>query len=193
MYGLPQAVIIANKQLQKRLAPHGYRPVPITPGLWQHDMHPISFALVVDDLGIKYVNKADAEHLVDMLQQVGYKLSQEWDGNQYCGLTLKWNYDERTRVWFQCLDTLNMPSNISNILLLPDLNIRHIIGTNPSTVQKYNMLMPSITLRFLMRQQRNLYRRSLVPFYSTLELLTILCSSHLVHYQYSNCNLQKRL
>jgi hypothetical protein len=81
MYGLPQAAIIANKQLQKRLAPHGYQPVPITPGLWQHDTRPISFALVVDDFGIKYVNKADAEHLVDTLQQVGYKLSQEWDGN----------------------------------------------------------------------------------------------------------------
>jgi hypothetical protein len=81
MYGLPQAAIIGNKQLQKRLAPHGYRPVPIMPGLWQHDTRPISFALVVDDFGIKYVNKANAEHLVDMLQQVGYKLSQEWDGN----------------------------------------------------------------------------------------------------------------
>jgi hypothetical protein len=32
MYGLPQAAIIANKQLQKHLAPHGYGPVPITPG-----------------------------------------------------------------------------------------------------------------------------------------------------------------
>jgi hypothetical protein len=64
--------------------------------LWQHDTHPISFALVVDDFGIKYVNKADAEHLVDTLQQVGYKLSQEWDDNRYCGLTLKWNYDEHS-------------------------------------------------------------------------------------------------
>jgi hypothetical protein len=44
-------------------------------------MRPISFALVVDDFGVKYVNKANAEHLVDMLQQVGYKLSQEWDGD----------------------------------------------------------------------------------------------------------------
>jgi hypothetical protein len=61
MYGLPQAAIIANKQLQKHLTPHGYRPV----------------TLVVDDFRIKYVNKADAEHLVDTLQQVGYKLSQE--------------------------------------------------------------------------------------------------------------------
>jgi cytochrome c biogenesis factor len=39
-------------------------------------MHPISFALVVDDFRNKYV-----KHLVNTLQQVGYKLSQEWDGN----------------------------------------------------------------------------------------------------------------
>jgi hypothetical protein len=183
--------------------------------LWQHDTRPISFALVVDDFGIKYVNKADAEHLVDTLQQVGYKLSQEWDGNQYCGLTLKWNYDERSCVVSmpgyveRALQRFKHPTptrpehsphhwnqpkygaNISNILLPPDLNIRHINGTNPSKVQRYNMPMPPIPLHFLMRQQRNLYRKSSVPFYSMLKLLTILCSSHLVLYQHSNCNLQK--
>jgi hypothetical protein len=96
MYGLPQAAIIANKQLQEKLAPHGYRPVPITPGLWKHDTRDIAFALVVDDFGIKYTKREDAEHLVNTLQHVGYKLSQEWDGNRYCGLTLKWDYDKRT-------------------------------------------------------------------------------------------------
>jgi hypothetical protein len=62
MYSLPQAAIIANKQLQKRLAPHGYWLVLIMPGLWQHNTHLISFALFVDDFGIKYVNKANPEH-----------------------------------------------------------------------------------------------------------------------------------
>ena len=33
MYGLPQAGRIANEQLTKFLAPHGYAVVPITPGL----------------------------------------------------------------------------------------------------------------------------------------------------------------
>jgi len=37
MYGLPQAGKIANAQLQAFLAPHGYHPCPITPGLWTHD------------------------------------------------------------------------------------------------------------------------------------------------------------
>ena len=33
MYGLPQAGILANKLLRKRLKPHGYYEVPHTPGL----------------------------------------------------------------------------------------------------------------------------------------------------------------
>jgi hypothetical protein len=36
MYGLPQAGLLANKRLQKRLATHGYAPVTHTHGLWRH-------------------------------------------------------------------------------------------------------------------------------------------------------------
>jgi len=46
MYRLPQARKIANAQLQAFLAPHGYHPCPITPGLWTHDTRPIRFTLV---------------------------------------------------------------------------------------------------------------------------------------------------
>jgi hypothetical protein len=35
MYGLPQAGRIANDHLTDFLAPHGYTPMPITPGLWK--------------------------------------------------------------------------------------------------------------------------------------------------------------
>jgi hypothetical protein len=41
MYGLPQAGILANKLLKKRLARHGYHKQPHTPGLWKHDSRPI--------------------------------------------------------------------------------------------------------------------------------------------------------
>jgi hypothetical protein len=41
---------------------------------------PLSFTLIVDDIGVKYVKQQDAEHLVDKLKNVGYKLSQVWDG-----------------------------------------------------------------------------------------------------------------
>ena len=36
VWGLPQAGILANKLLRKRLAPHGYYECINTPGLWKH-------------------------------------------------------------------------------------------------------------------------------------------------------------
>jgi hypothetical protein len=60
MYGLPQAGILANKLLEQRLNEHGYRQSPTTPGLWKHDVRPISFTLCVDDFGVKYVGRKHA-------------------------------------------------------------------------------------------------------------------------------------
>jgi hypothetical protein len=65
MYGLPQAGILANQLLQHKLAKDGYRPTPHTHGLWKHDTRPILFSLVVDDLGVKYVGREHAEHLME--------------------------------------------------------------------------------------------------------------------------------
>jgi hypothetical protein len=36
MYGLPQAGLLANILLAKRLTKHGYSPAPHTHGLWTH-------------------------------------------------------------------------------------------------------------------------------------------------------------
>jgi hypothetical protein len=59
MYGLPQADILANLLLAKRLAPHGYRQTKSIPGLWAHDTLPVTFSLVVDDFGVKYEGLAN--------------------------------------------------------------------------------------------------------------------------------------
>jgi hypothetical protein len=56
MYGLPQAGLLANELLEKRLNGHGYRQSKLVPGLWKHDWCPIQFTLVVDDFGVKYIN-----------------------------------------------------------------------------------------------------------------------------------------
>jgi hypothetical protein len=69
MYGLPQAGIIAQQLLETRLATHSYHQSTTTPGLWRHDMRPICFTLVVNNFGVKYVNKADAEHLLNVIQK----------------------------------------------------------------------------------------------------------------------------
>ena len=94
IYGLPQSGALANKLLRKRLAPFGYYEVPHTPGLWRHVTRPISFSLVVDDFGVKYVGKEHALHLVNTLKK-WYQLAEDWEGKIYCGITLDWHYDER--------------------------------------------------------------------------------------------------
>jgi len=97
MYGLPQAGRIANDQLTKFLAPHGYHPLPLTPGLWKHNTRDITFSLVVDDFGVKYTNKSDADHLILTLEkECKYQISVDWEGTRYCGLTLAWDYVART-------------------------------------------------------------------------------------------------
>jgi hypothetical protein len=95
MYGLPQAGILANELLQRNLAKDGYRPTQHTHGLWKHDTRPISFLLVVDDFGVKYVGREHAEHLMACIKK-NYNISSDWNGSAYCGLTLEWDYKSRT-------------------------------------------------------------------------------------------------
>jgi hypothetical protein len=64
MYGLPQAGILANELLQRNLAKYGYGLTQHTHGLRNHDTLPISFLLVVDDFGVKYIGREHAEHLM---------------------------------------------------------------------------------------------------------------------------------
>ena len=96
MYGLPQAGKIANDLLAKRLAKHGYFECRHTPGLWRHIHRPITFTLVVDDFGVQYTRKTDANHLLKTLQRYYPKTSTDWDGTLYCGVSLDWDYTNQT-------------------------------------------------------------------------------------------------
>jgi hypothetical protein len=91
IYGLPQAGILANLLLAKRLAPHGNRQTKSTPGLWAHVTLPVTFSLVVDDFVVKYEGLANAHHLINALEQ-HYTVSKDWTGCLYCGITLHWDY-----------------------------------------------------------------------------------------------------
>jgi len=53
MYGLPQAGILAQQQLDHQLIEHGYHQSPLSPGLWKHKTRPISCILCVDEFGVK--------------------------------------------------------------------------------------------------------------------------------------------
>ena len=64
MYGILHAGITAEKELIHFLCNYGYSPVPHTPRLWHHQWRPITFCLVVDDFGGKYIGKEHADHLI---------------------------------------------------------------------------------------------------------------------------------
>jgi hypothetical protein len=80
MYGLPQAGRIVNDQLTAFLAPKGYTPIPITPGLWRHDKSDLIFTLVIDNFGIKYTNPQDVHNLMTTLKELYKVVSEDWMG-----------------------------------------------------------------------------------------------------------------
>ncbi len=51
-------------------------------------------AVVVDDFGIKYVRNEHLHHLL-RIHKGCYELEVDWDGTIYCGIKLKWYYNER--------------------------------------------------------------------------------------------------
>ena len=90
MYGLPQDGFIAYERLVRHLTTYGYYPCCHTHGLWRHRTRPILFSLVIDDFGIKTVGRAHAEHLLSALRDV-YRVTANWSGTRYLGLTLEWD------------------------------------------------------------------------------------------------------
>ena len=108
MYGLPQAGIIANQLLEKRLSEKGYYQCQHTPGLWRHVWRSIVFCLVVDNFGIKVTNMDDMHHLTSALEE-HYKVAVDWKGSLFCGVKLTWDYINRHV-------TTNMPGYIGEAL-----------------------------------------------------------------------------
>lgn len=96
MYGLPQAGRIANDKLIPILSSAGYHQSEHTPGLFKHESRPIAFCLVVDDFGVKYVGKEHALHLLKTLEDAGYVVTTDWEGKQFCGIDLAWDYTNGT-------------------------------------------------------------------------------------------------
>ena len=87
MYGLPQAGILAQQILEKRLNKKGYSQDNLVPCLWNHYWCPITFTLCVDDFGVKYVVKQHAAHLVAILEE-HYTISQDCNRAHYLGMNI---------------------------------------------------------------------------------------------------------
>jgi hypothetical protein len=108
IYGLKESGFIAKQELKIVLAKAGYVPTKFTPGLYTHKTRPIAFSLVVDDFGIKYVNKEDMDHLVATVEK-RYPIKVDWKAEYYLGITIKWDYVNRTA-------TLSMPGYVKEAL-----------------------------------------------------------------------------
>jgi hypothetical protein len=77
VYGLPQAGIIAQVQLEERFGKYGYHQSKIIPGLWTHTTRNMCFTLVVDDFTIKYTKLEDTHHLINALKK-DYIITIDW-------------------------------------------------------------------------------------------------------------------
>ena len=95
MPGLKQAGRIANDRLKIHLAQFGYAPVPRTHFLWKHATREITFSLAVDDFGVEYVSKENADHLIQALKKQ-YTISTDWTGSLFCGIHIQWYYSAQT-------------------------------------------------------------------------------------------------
>lgn len=94
MYGLPHAGIIAQRLLEERLNKAGYYQSDQTSGFWKHKWRPVSFSLIVDDFGVKYVGKEHAQHLMETLREF-CTITEDWKGEKYIGIMLDWDYVRR--------------------------------------------------------------------------------------------------
>jgi hypothetical protein len=137
MCGLPQEGILANELLEKRFNKHGYRQSKLVPGLWKHDTRPIQFTLVVDNFGVKYVGEEHAQHLNNTLKE-HYKLTCDWTGPQYIGITLDWDYKKRQ-------EHLSMPNYVKKALK----QFQHIAG------KLQHAPYPSVPIQYGAKKQCN--------------------------------------
>ena len=94
VWGLPQAGILANKRLKRKLQLFGYHECKNTQGLWYHETKSITFTLVVGDFGVKHVKKSDVKHIIASLKEK-YALTVDWIRNIYCRISLDWDYVNR--------------------------------------------------------------------------------------------------
>jgi len=90
MYGLPEAGKLAQQRLYQHLQEHGFQLADNTSGLLTHQTRDLTFSLVVDDFGLCYTKKADAQYLIDTLQKL-YQITIDWTGTKYLKMTI--NHD----------------------------------------------------------------------------------------------------
>ena len=64
MYGIPQALRIANNFTTKNISSHGHFQYRLTPVPWKHKWRPSTLYLVVDYFGVKHARQKHAAHII---------------------------------------------------------------------------------------------------------------------------------
>ena len=128
MYGLVNAAYVAQKDLVSLLSDNGFIETQ-TPQLYKHTSRNIQFSLVVDDFGVKYNDKADADFLISILQ-TKYELTIDWEGKLYLGMTIDLNRSNKEHTI-----TVSMPGYIQRLLQRLDLGP---YKTNTNSPMQYN-------------------------------------------------------
>ena len=91
MYGLPQSGSLGHDLLEERLNKEGYFQSRIVPGLWKDKTRKIQFVLVVDNFGMKYIQKQDLDHLINSLEKY-YDVALDLEGKEYVKIELECDY-----------------------------------------------------------------------------------------------------
>ena len=131
MYGLKQAALLAYNNLKESLQPHGYTPIIGTVGMWEHKTRKTKFCLCVDDFGIKYFNKDDADHLVQSIKKT-YECTIDWNGNNYCGLTIDWHYAD-------AYIDISIPKFVQKALPAYSISRTSTHNSHPTNMYQFNM------------------------------------------------------
>ena len=71
--------------------------------------------LVVDDFGVKYVDKKHAWHLVDALKKCTYQLEDDWEGKLYCNIGIFQNELAR-RMIISCSSFLTIILDLQRVV-----------------------------------------------------------------------------
>ena len=91
MYGLKQAFVLTYQKLSKLLTNGGYDQISGSLGMRKHKTRKTLFCLCVDDFGVTYYAKKEVQHLHDLIAKE-YKCNIDWNGRNFLGYTIYWNY-----------------------------------------------------------------------------------------------------
>ena len=154
MFGLPQAGLIANELLEKRLANHVYNQNKLVPGLWSHEWRPTQFTLVINDFGAEYVIKEHGKHLIYALQE-NYTITRDWEGKLYVKITLYWDR-ENHQVHLLMPVYIKAALQHFNHTISTKLQYSPFTHTPQKYELKYNMQKNQRPLNLSMKKERSL-------------------------------------